>query len=66
MKLRLIAATAIAASLAPVIVAIALDASLPAYQAVEGVSGQIKSVGSDTLDNEMTFGPRGSKLSILT
>jgi phosphate transport system substrate-binding protein len=59
MKLRLLAATVIAASLASVIAAIALDASLPAYQAVEGVSGQIKSVGSDTLDNEMALWAKG-------
>ena len=33
--------------------AIALDQSLPAYQATAGVSGRIKSVGSDTLGREM-------------
>jgi phosphate transport system substrate-binding protein len=42
-------ATVLAANLA----AIALDANLPAYQVVSGISGQIKSVGSDTLNNEM-------------
>jgi hypothetical protein len=34
--------------------AIALDANLPAYQAVSGIAGQVKSVGSDTLSNEMS------------
>ena len=52
MKLRLIA-TALAANLAAITAAIALDANLPVYQAVSGISGQIKSVGSDTLNNEM-------------
>ena len=58
MKLRLIA-TALAANLAAITSAIALDANLPAYQAVSGISGQIKSVGSDTLNNEMTLWAKG-------
>ncbi len=33
--------------------AVALDQDLPAYQRVDGISGQIRSVGSDTLRNEM-------------
>ncbi len=33
--------------------ALALDPDLPAYQTVSGISGQIRSVGSDTLNNEM-------------
>jgi phosphate transport system substrate-binding protein len=32
-----------------------LDAELPAYQPVSGVSGDLRSVGSDTLNNLMTF-----------
>jgi phosphate transport system substrate-binding protein len=31
------------------------DPSLPAYAPVQGVSGSIKSVGSDTMNNEMTL-----------
>ena len=58
MKLRLIA-TVLAANLAATTAAIALDASLPAYQTVSGVSGQIKSVGSDTLNNEMALWAKG-------
>jgi phosphate transport system substrate-binding protein len=58
MKLRLIA-TALAANLAAITAAIALDANLPAYQAVSGISGQIKSVGSDTLNNEMEQWAKG-------
>ena len=38
-------AAAIAASIAATSAAIALDQSLPAYQAVPDISGQIKSVG---------------------
>jgi phosphate transport system substrate-binding protein len=51
--------TALAATLAAITSAMALDASLPAYQAVSGLSGQIKSVGSDTLDNEMGLWAKG-------
>jgi phosphate transport system substrate-binding protein len=58
MKLRLIA-TALAANLVAITAAIALDANLPAYQAVSGISGQIKSVGSDTLNNEMALWAKG-------
>jgi phosphate transport system substrate-binding protein len=39
--------------------AIALDASLPSYQPVQGISGQLKSVGSDTLGNEMDAWAKG-------
>jgi phosphate transport system substrate-binding protein len=51
--------TALAAILVAITEAMALDASLPAYQAVEGVSGRIKSVGSDTLDNVMALWAKG-------
>lgn len=36
-----------------------VDAHLPAYQAVEGVSGTIKSIGSDSMNNLMTFWTQG-------
>ncbi len=58
MKLRLIA-TALAANLVAIPAAIALDSNLPVYQAVSGLSGQIKSVGSDTLNNEMELWAKG-------
>ncbi len=45
--------TALTANLLTITAALALDANLPAYQPVGGISGQIKSVGSDTLNNEM-------------
>ena len=34
---------------------VALDPSLVAYRSVSGVSGNISSVGSDTLNNLMTY-----------
>jgi phosphate transport system substrate-binding protein len=58
MQLRLIA-TALAANLMAITAAIALGANLPAYQAVSGISGQLKSVGSDTLNNEMERWAKG-------
>ena len=39
--------------------AIALDQNLPAYKPVSGVSGQFKSVGSDTLGNSMELWAKG-------
>lgn len=39
--------------------ALAVDPSLPSYQKVDGISGQIKSVGSDTLVDEMTRWSKG-------
>ena len=54
MKLTIFAA-AIAVNLTGMSAAFALDQSLPAYQPVTGISGQLKSVGSDTLNIEMTL-----------
>jgi phosphate transport system substrate-binding protein len=56
-----ICAAAFAASITATSAAIALDQSLPAYQAVPDISGQIKSVGSDTLNIEMTRWAKGFK-----
>ena len=39
--------------------AVAIDPDLPSYQAVEGVSGTIKSIGSDTMNNLMTLWSEG-------
>jgi phosphate transport system substrate-binding protein len=52
MKQRIFAA-AIAATLTVTSVAVALDASLSSYQPVAGLSGQLKSVGSEALGREM-------------
>jgi phosphate transport system substrate-binding protein len=36
-----------------------VDPKLPEYKAVQGVSGSIKSIGSDTMNNEMTLWAEG-------
>ena len=46
--------------------AVQVDPALPAYKAVKGVSGELKSVGSDTMNNQMTSGPRASRRSTRT
>lgn len=38
-----------------------VDPAIPAYQAVPGVSGSLNSIGSDTLNNLMTFWAEGFK-----
>ena len=40
---------------------VVVDKDLPAYKPVQGISGSIKSVGSDTLNNLMTFWAEGFK-----
>jgi phosphate transport system substrate-binding protein len=50
---------ALAATFATICGASALDLKLPAYVTVDGIAGRIKSVGSDTLDNEMMFWATG-------
>jgi phosphate transport system substrate-binding protein len=52
-------ATALVASLSIISAANALDQNLPAYQTVPGISGQIKSVGSDTLNEDMELWVKG-------
>ena len=41
--------------------AVKLDSAFPAYKATQGVSGAIKSVGSDTMNNLMTLWGEGFK-----
>ena len=36
-----------------------VDPKLPDYKAVGGVSGSLKSIGSDTMSNEMTYWAEG-------
>jgi phosphate transport system substrate-binding protein len=52
---------ALAVNMIVIPVAIALEPSLPAYQATSGLSGQIKSVGSDTLGNEVALWAKAFK-----
>ena len=40
---------------------VSVDKNLPEYKAVQGISGSLKSVGSDTLNNLMTFWAEGFK-----
>ena len=60
MKLRTFL-TALAAHTALTTTTFALDAALPAYKTVSGLSGQLKSVGSDTLNHEMELWAEGFK-----
>jgi phosphate transport system substrate-binding protein len=46
---------------APVGAQVAVDKNLPEYKSVQGISGSLKSVGSDTLNNLMTFWAEGFK-----
>lgn len=48
-----------AASAPPAAAQVTVDAKLPAYQPVEGVSGSLKSIGSDTMNNLMTLWAEG-------
>jgi phosphate transport system substrate-binding protein len=43
--------------------AVKVDEALPAYQTVSGVSGNLNSIGSDTLNNLMTFWAEGFQAS---
>ena len=60
MKPKIVAA-AFAANMLAIPAALALDAALPAYQPIKGITGEIKSVGSDTLDHEMELWAKGFK-----
>jgi phosphate transport system substrate-binding protein len=51
----LIALILVLAVAAPVVAEVQLDPALPTYKAVSGVSGNVSSVGSDTLNNLMTY-----------
>ena len=53
MNLRFFMPALALSSLAISNAALALDQNLPPYQTVDGLSGYLKSVGSDTLHNEM-------------
>jgi hypothetical protein len=57
---------ALAANVIAAPAAIALDQSLPAYQAVTGISGQIKSVGSIRWATKSRYGPKHSRASTPT
>ncbi len=52
-------ALAMSVSLAAPAVAVELDPALPDYEPISGVSGSLKSIGSDTLNNLMTLWAEG-------
>jgi len=54
---RIVGILAAAALAAPAVIAqpVKVDASIPSYQKTSGVSGNINSVGSDTMNNMMTL-----------
>jgi len=60
MKRTVVVALAIVAVLA-MAQGVQVDSNLPEYKAVSGVSGAIKSVGSDTMNNLMTLWSEGFK-----
>ena len=53
------AALAVPATFAPAQAQVKVDPKLPEYKAVQGVSGSLKSIGSDTMNNEMTYWGEG-------
>jgi phosphate transport system substrate-binding protein len=46
---------------APAQTAVSIDSELPDYKAVQGIAGIIKSIGSDTMNNEMALWVEGFK-----
>ena len=63
--LALCGALALSASVASA-QTIQVDADLPSYEKVSGISGNLNSIGSDTLNNLMTLWAEGFKKSIPT
>ncbi|MGA7991848.1 MAG: phosphate ABC transporter substrate-binding protein [Thermoanaerobaculia bacterium] len=55
------AAFAVALSVSVVADTIKVDAAIPAYKRASGVSGNLNSIGSDTLNNLMTYWAEGFK-----
>ena len=56
-RLRRVGAVALAllTALGPIQAQVKVDPKLPEYKSVGGVSGNLKSIGSDTMNNEMTY-----------
>jgi len=54
-----VALAALAAT--PLAQAVQVDSKLPTYEVVQGVSGSLKSIGSDTMNNEMALWTEGFK-----
>jgi len=64
-RLKKTAAAALALLVTGTLVAetVRVDASLPAYKRISGISGNLNSIGSDTLNNLMTYWAEGYKKS---
>jgi phosphate transport system substrate-binding protein len=56
---RFSAITALVLLIAVAAVAVEVDPALPAYTPADGVSGNLKSIGSDTMNNEMALWAEG-------
>lgn len=54
-----LAALVLIVAAAPAFAAVEVDPGLPEYAPVKGVSGSLKSIGSDTMNNEMTLWAEG-------
>ena len=61
--LAVVAAFGLALAAQPAGAALMVDEKLPSYKATSGVSGNVKSVGSDTLNNLMTLWAEGFRRS---
>lgn len=55
LKKTVLAGCALALSATGALAAVEVDAKIPAYQKVSGVSGDLNSIGSDTLNNLMAY-----------
>lgn len=58
-KKIILIATMVALPAAGIAAGVNVDPNIPSYKAVQGVSGNVKSVGSDTMNNEMTLWAEG-------
>ncbi|MFA5183885.1 MAG: hypothetical protein WC405_21495, partial [Syntrophales bacterium] len=61
MKKAAASAVLIAAAVLSAQAQVQVDAGLPDYKAVQGVSGTIKGIGSDTMNNMMALWAEGFK-----
>lgn len=59
LRLQILAAAIVATASIAAAQAVKVDSNIARYSSVQGVSGNIKSVGSDTMNNEMTLWAEG-------
>ena len=52
-------ATVVMLTVGPVVAEVAVDSGLPGYKTTKGVSGSVKSIGSDTMNNLMALWSEG-------